>query len=366
MAKGCEKIFIGATGQHVGKTTLSVALYHLAKLKHQKVGFMKPVGQEHLNYHGIDVDKDVAMMAQVYGLEEDLPYMSPVVAKRKFTREVLDGKIKPEDLLQKIKDCAAHLEEKYDLLIIEGTGHGGVGSIFGLNNAQVAATLNAKVLLISDGGIGSAYDKLALNCSLYEKYKATVKIVMVNKLIPEKRDQAVAYLTKGFENQGITVMGGLNFNPMLANPSLTDIAALFGKPLKGNPEHHGRIIKNFIIGAANTHHVLDLLEEDSVVVLSNSRDRLLVTLSSVFDLEEYKDKLGGLIISGITENKDVTQKIIDKANIPYLQITKPIGDILDKLNKYVSKLTHEDKEKIAHIQRSFEEILDFGEIEQAM
>ena len=41
-----------------------------------------------------------------------------------------------------------------DYVIIEGTGHAGVGSVFNLSNAQVARRLNAKVIIVAAGGIG--------------------------------------------------------------------------------------------------------------------------------------------------------------------------------------------------------------------
>ena len=43
------------------------------------------------------------------------------------------------------------------------TGHCGVGSVLGWNNARVAATLGVDVVLVANGGIGSTFDDLALN-----------------------------------------------------------------------------------------------------------------------------------------------------------------------------------------------------------
>ncbi len=40
----CRKIFIAATGQNTGKTTISLSLIHLARRKYGRVGFIKAVG----------------------------------------------------------------------------------------------------------------------------------------------------------------------------------------------------------------------------------------------------------------------------------------------------------------------------------
>jgi BioD-like phosphotransacetylase family protein len=41
-------IFVGATKQHVGKTSTSLALMSGLKKRFDKVGFIKPVGQQHV------------------------------------------------------------------------------------------------------------------------------------------------------------------------------------------------------------------------------------------------------------------------------------------------------------------------------
>ncbi len=43
---------------------------------------------------------------------------------------------------------------------MEGTGHCAVGSVVGVNNAQVAGMLGASMILIANGGLGSAFDEL--------------------------------------------------------------------------------------------------------------------------------------------------------------------------------------------------------------
>ena len=55
-------IFIGATGQNVGKTTLCLGLIALLKQRFSKIGFIKPVGQRHvMTEYGSPVDKDVVL-----------------------------------------------------------------------------------------------------------------------------------------------------------------------------------------------------------------------------------------------------------------------------------------------------------------
>lgn len=50
-----------------------------------------------------------------------------------------------------------------DFVVVEGTGHVGVGSVIGLSNARVARELGIDMVLVAKGGIGSTFDELELN-----------------------------------------------------------------------------------------------------------------------------------------------------------------------------------------------------------
>ena len=53
-----KKIFIAATKQNDGKTTISLGLIFNFKDKFKKVAFIKPIGQRYLEEEGVKVDED--------------------------------------------------------------------------------------------------------------------------------------------------------------------------------------------------------------------------------------------------------------------------------------------------------------------
>ena len=140
-------------------------------------------------------------MAKVYGLEKDLALMSPVVVHPDSTRKVIDGEISAEALRQRIVDTCLELEKKCDFLIIEGSGHVGVGSVLGLSNARIARLLNAPVLLVTGGGVGNVVDSVYANLALFQKEGVEVQAILPNKLIPDKRDMTLDYLRRAFNGR---------------------------------------------------------------------------------------------------------------------------------------------------------------------
>lgn len=357
-----RKLFVAATGQHCGKTAISVCLLHLARRRGLRVGFVKPVGQRHVRAGGIDVDKDVALMARLYALEGELPLMSPVVVKRDVTRRAIDGEVQAATFAAAIERAVAELERRVDLLIVEGTGHGGVGSVIGLDNAQVARLLGAPVLIVTEGGIGRAVDSVALNLALYRQAGVAVRGVVLNKLLPDKRASTVDYAGRAFAARGLALVPGLDYSPVLADPTLASVAQLFGVPLRGDPACASRIAHYILLGAASTQRVVDLLRDATLLVTTGSRDELIVTMAALYNIAELRARVAGLVITGLAPLAPITQRILDESGMPYLVVETQSGDVFRALGEHVAKLGPDDREKLAHLQAQAERTFDLDAI----
>ncbi|MSN26334.1 MAG: AAA family ATPase [Geobacter sp.] len=359
-----RKIFIAATGQNTGKTTTSLFLMHLARKKYARVGFIKPIGPKPSMLNGREVDKDAALIAQVFGLVKDLRYMSPVVLHTGSTRQVVDGLISVADLQNRVLEACHELEKKCDLLIIEGAGHAGVGSILKLSNARIASMLNAPVLMVTGGGLGNVVDSVHMNLALFEREGVEVRAILANKLIPEKRDTTLDYLRRCFLDEHFQVLAGFDYHPVLANPTLRRVAGLLGLPIYGNKRDTHRIINHVQIGAASTQRVAEILKDSTLLIVTSSRDELLVTMANLYQIPSYRSKIVGLLIPGIMPVGQITQQILDRSNIPYLRTQEHTTTELHRIiTEDVSKLTAEDTEKLALVRTLAEETFDFDALD---
>ena len=362
----CKKIFIAATGQHCGKTTISLSLMHLAAKRYRRVGFIKPLGPKGITYQGRIMDKDAVLTAQVCGLDEDLEYMSPVVLERGSTKRVLSGEVSADSLREQMIAATRELEKRCDFLIIEGAGHGGVGSVVGLSNATVARILDAPVLMVAGGGIGNVVDSVNLNLALYEREGVDVKMLLTNKLIAQKREETLGYLQQAFAKHPMAIAGGFNFSPILANPTLKRVSRLLGAELQGDSQQINRIINTVQLGAASSQRVVDLLQDSTLLIVTSSRDELIVMLSSLYYLEEYREKIAGLVIPGSTKMSKITQQILDDSGIPYFRTHGTTAETFSTITDDVSKITAQDVEKISHLQTLSETELDFDAIDTCL
>jgi BioD-like phosphotransacetylase family protein len=358
-----KRLFVAATGQNSGKTTTSLSLLHLARKKYDKIGFIKPIGPKLATLNGRLVDKDAALMAQVYGLENYLEYMSPVVLQPGTTKKVLEGELSPSDFEQKILTAVEVLDRASDFLIVEGAGHSGVGTVLGMSNAHIARLVDAPVMMVTGGGIGNVVDSVGMNAALFHQEGADIRAIVANKIIPEKREETLHYLDLAFRDSGIKVIGGFNYQPILANPTLRRISSVLGLPIQGNREEDMRIVHHIQIGAASTQRVVEIMQESTLLLVTSSRDELLVTLANLYTLPEYRSKIVGLIIPGVAPLSNITQKILDRSNIPYMRTERTTTEIFLDVSEDVSKLTAEDIEKISLIQALAEKRFDFDFID---
>jgi BioD-like phosphotransacetylase family protein len=219
------------------------------------------------------------------------------------------------------------------------------------------------VLMVACGGVGSLIDAVSMNLSLYREEGAEVRLLVANKLIPEKRDKTLHLLKTAFKDAPFEVAGGFNYQPILANPTLKRVANVLGVEVDGEREEMMRIVHHVQIGASATQRVVDMLEDDTLLLVTSSRDELLVTLSNLYTQPEYHPKIAGMVIPGKTPISKITQQILDKSSMPYLRVRKRTDEVYLAIHEDVAKLTAEDAEKIALIQQLSKLRFDFDYID---
>src|ERR1700685_1169332 len=146
--KRLKNIFISAIHQNAGKTTLSLGLFKNFQERKIKTAFMKPVGQEPITYEEKAIDKDTYLIGEVYHCKKHIKDMSPITVGRGYTeRYILEPR--KQQLQDKIFKSFQTITRGKDAIIVEGTGHAGVGSVIDCSNADVAALSGRRALLMS-------------------------------------------------------------------------------------------------------------------------------------------------------------------------------------------------------------------------
>ena len=273
-----RQLYLAATGQNRGKTTAALGLFEGFVRRGLDAGFMKPVGQRTIIDQGEPADEDAVLMRAVFGLAEPYSILSPVHIPRGFTKAYIAGEV-VEDLAAKVVRAHATFRDR-EVLLIEGTGHTGVGAVIGLSNAAVAAALGAPAIIISEGGVGRPIDEIVLNAALFAKHGVPVGGAIVNKVDIEAQPGIERVLERGLAPYDIPLLGVLPVRPLLSNPTLEMILeGVRGETIHAGPDLD-RVIDGVAIGAMEPGHMLERVGPGTLVIVPGDREDVILTLTT--------------------------------------------------------------------------------------
>lgn len=277
-----RQLYLAATGQNRGKTTTSLGLLNGFLSRGLRAGFMKPVGQRTVIDHGEPADEDAVLMHETFDLREPYGAMSPVHIPRGFTKAYIAGQV-VDDLGARIMDAQAHYAT-HDVLLIEGTGHAGVGAVIGLSNARVAAMLGSPTIIVSEGGVGRPIDEIVLNTALFRANGVRVAGAIVNKVDVEAQPGIAAVIAGGLSPYDIPLLGVLPVRPILSNPTLEMILEGVGGELIHDGPDLERVIDGVAVGAMEPRHMLERVGPGTLVIVPGDREDVILTLTTAHRL----------------------------------------------------------------------------------
>lgn len=359
----CKRIFIAATQQNDGKTTISLGLMAAFRKRFKKIGFIKPVGQRYLVEQGYKVDEDSVLIERVFGIDCCLKDTSPVAIEKGFTEwYIRQGK--PQPIGRQIKESFRRVAQDKDFVVIEGTGHAGVGSCFDWCNASVARLLRSKVVLVASGGIGRPIDEIMLNKALFDKAGVELIGVIINKVAPEKYDKINKFVRLGLARKKINVLGVLPYKPSLSAPTVKQMCEELDTEINIGKENCLNIIEHIVIGAMEPHEALKHITNKSLIITSGDReDIILAALSSqICNVSANKTTISGFVLTGGLRPHRSIIELVKNTNIPVMFVKDDTYTTAKKIHDRTIKIQPEDAEKIDTVTQMLEKYVAIDRI----
>jgi BioD-like phosphotransacetylase family protein len=390
-------IYVAATRQHVGKTSVSLALISGLQKRFDRVGFIKPVGQHSVqvvcddndndndnddsicdgndkDVNTIMVDKDAALVKQHFSLDHlNFRHVSPVMIPPGYTRDHVDGLNCTNSQRTIIEKAYGHVAATSNVVLCEGTGHCAVGSIVEASNAAVAAWLGARMVLVANGGLGSSFDELELNHVFCRNHGVEIAGVIINKVRPEKYEQTKHYLEKVLKDRwNVPLLGCVPDRPFLGCPALTDLEKLFpGSRLVSGKQHalrHYRVQDLNLVATSLEVFLKSLIHSPkrTLYVCHSSRNDIILG----FLMEAQQRGAGweaALVVTGCHEHPlpPQTLEIITthahqhKSTAPVLVVEHPTNQAMECIHNYTPKLNFEDGHRVDIAVQHYEPCIDF-------
>ncbi|MCQ9206700.1 MAG: AAA family ATPase [Omnitrophica bacterium] len=360
------RIFISATGQNAGKTTFCIGFIAALLKRFKKIGFIKPIGQRYLMEQGFKIDEDSILIEKIFNVSGGISIkdLSPIAIERGFTeRYIVENGASNKAYRKSISDSFERVAKDKELVVVEGTGHAGVGSVFDLSNAVVAKLLGSKVILLTPGGIGKPIDEAMLNKTLFDKEGVRLAGVVVNKVRAQKFDKIKKFVKMGFEMKNTPVLGTMPYQRRLAIPTMREIFEELKIDLLCGANQLDNRVDKILIGAMEVKCALNYVVNNSLLITPSDRPDMI---RAMIDIERGVIKKGcriaGLILSGGTEPSGELIKLLEKTGIPTLFSSGDTYSISARVHAMKVKIKPEDKNKIDIIIRMVERYVDVDKI----
>jgi BioD-like phosphotransacetylase family protein len=356
-------VYIAGAEQHAGKTFLTIGmLAYLNDKLPNGAGYFKPLGQKVQEVDGESTGQDSYFVNKILNLGLNLsdaaPFSTGSGAAKKY---LISGE--PVNIIRTIQKAYQRMIKKYDFLVVEGTGHPGVGAVFNLSNGRIARKLKTPVILVIDGGVGSTIDRYALCSSVFKNSNAKIIGVVLNKIIPDKVDKIKKLVTPWFEKQGLKVFGYIPYQKTISEPSMRGLAFDLKLNVHYENENISKVI-GFIMGNGRVDEIYEKLtrKTQSALLLSAKRKNIIEMIVTRRIAESLKDSPGALILCGEEEIEDWIIKACEKVSLPLYSSPVRLSDMIRRLNRKTFKVSVEESVKVKEIIKLVSEHVDIDSI----
>ena len=356
------RLYVGATRQNDGKTITCLGILSALKKRVGSIGYIKPVGQRYVEVNQHKIDEDAVLMKEVHGLNCELCDMSPIAIPRHFTENYIDHP-DPERLRGSVTGSFEHIAEHNDVVVIEGTGHAGVGSVFDLSNGDVASLLRSPAVIVSSGGIGRPIDEIMLNKAMFDASGVPILGVVINKVEEEKYEKIRSYVTRGLQSKGLDVLGIMPYRPVLSSPTFEQLRQDVDGELLSGAENVHNSVGRMVIGAMPAHQALEYMTGDALLITPGTRDDLILAAMSSCLLGTTSGLcVAGMILTGGTPPQRGILDMVKRSALPVLLVEDDTYSVASKIAKLIVKIRPGDTEKITAAEEMVESYVDIDRV----
>lgn len=342
------RVFIAATRQNDGKTTTSLGLIAALQQFYPRIGYIKPVGQRFVEIEEQKIDEDTVLMDSVFRLNCPLVDMSPIAVEPDFTRKYLESS-NNDVLVRKIQKAFDRVAWEKDFVLCEGSGHAGVGSVFDLSNAQVAKIVGAKVIIITQGGIGKPIDEVALNQALFEKEGVEIIGVILNKVLGTKLDYITEFARRGLKRKGLELLGVIPHQRVLSSPTVELIREELKAEMLNDSNGMHNLIGDMAVGAMGAHNALSFFKPGMLLITPGDREDIILAACTSLDGETH-EMMAGIVLTGDLRPSSNVLKVIRTMPIPVMLAAEDSYQVASKVHDLTVKTRPGDVHKITLIR----------------
>lgn len=272
-----DAILIGSVDGSGGKTAVALALATLAQERGLDVGYAKPKGTRLRSRVGKTLDEDPMLARELLGTDDEIHEMEPVVYSPTFVEGAVRGMEDTDELREQVRESFTTVAEGRDLVVIEGGDSLATGGVVDLTDPQVAALLDAEILLVADYETpGDVDGVLAAADDAGDRLAG----VLFNRVTDAQYDDVAADVAPFLESRGVPALGVLPRRSELAGVTVDALASELGAE-RLTDAGGDELVEGFLVGAMGGDAALRHMRRRKDVAVITGGDRSDVLTAAV-------------------------------------------------------------------------------------
>lgn len=330
-----KTLFITSTCNYCGKTLLALGIGKKLQSDGFKLGYMKTLGKFPTTMNGIIMDSDASVVCDVLGLKDSPENISPVIMTQDMIVQAYNG----DDLKLDEKLIQAHKEisKDKDVVIVEGTGLFGDGSLLGLSAHSLIEQLNADAVVISNGVKEIFADDLLMAKSVLGDKIAGV---ILNQMELPKLDYIQRRVLPFLEKKGLNVLGVLLNDPFLMSVTIRELAESLGGEIICCKHKQEELVERFSVGAMNVEGALSYFRKIRSKAVITGGDRGDIQLAAL------ETNTQCLILTGNLYPNDVIIAMAEEREVPIMVVRSDTLTVVQRVEDIMSTMRIRDMRKI--------------------
>ncbi|MHC1589203.1 MAG: AAA family ATPase [Methermicoccaceae archaeon] len=269
-----KPILVASTRAYCGKSALCIGLLSVLAERGYSVGYMKPVGNALVDVDGVLMDEDAIMMKQLFGLDEPLEVITPLLATERLMHDALKGKTKA--LADRVRSAFEQLSNDKDIVLIEGAKGVDFGAVFGLGAKRLSSLLGTTNVLVSPYAKELADHVLA---GIDVLGSENLCGILINDVPRERMEWTESLVGGFFESRGVNVLGILPHEPTLGNLEVREVADVINAHVIAGESGLDRHVSGMLVGAMDLQTSTKVFRggTSSVVIIGGGRSEIIST-----------------------------------------------------------------------------------------
>ena len=260
-------------GTKTGLTSISLGLLRALQRSGRRPVYYKPVSYKPTPAG--DTEAAIVFANKLFHLNPPRPQPLSKV-------EELVGAGRDDDLIElMVSDFDRVTAAEHDVAIIEGVVPDSERGFLSNKNAQIAAALNANVILVAAAGNHSAEqvaDQINLAAQEYANSHTDVAGFIINRYHGND-SKAFAAEVAAKVRSDTPCMGVLPFAPEQSLRRMADIAGYLNAQVIAGQEHLGNRTKEIVVAAQNAAHMHHRITSGALVITPGDREDILMAVS---------------------------------------------------------------------------------------